>query len=622
MLMTRDVDESAADQVTNKIRKRCALSSSSSEPRRTRRRLLRLKRTVRLIGRRTAGGALSPCKTGGGRRMSESSWNGHRHRRRLAGVDTRPTSAASARKLVSALWQLDNGVDACEGEGEVGWDAAAARRSSDHHRRSASLELSKLSRRKSKALEGDGDRSWHNGHAHGHWFSDVISSNGGTMEAARGLASPCLGPGDRMAQLQELYNSMTASKELVRILSTVLPPGALNPTSASLLTALRSELDVARARARQLARDQMRRCHVAAGGEQMREEMRAWKSRHREKSAAAARVVASELDAERRARRRAERVGARLGEALAEAEAALRGARRDAERERRARERAEKACDELALAAAAGGPVEEEEEEVMRRREELEREREMLRVADEMREERVRMKLAEARVQFEEKNAVVDSLRQELEAFLGRGDGQGDSSPPGHPHHDDAAVAAHRLQLVLASDESVVNGINSVAVHKHTRKNGGENDDDGSSDGSDIELNVDGNSRDYSWSYGTAASNKETMAAAASRSSRHGSFSDRGTEGADRQGVGEQHWNQGCISDDDEEDDRTTAKEDMDEDAERYEAIKNLREQMLAGHGFVFLSQQQQGGPPDAGDRDHRRRPGFVCHQVEDGGVW
>ncbi|GJN21129.1 hypothetical protein PR202_gb08579 [Eleusine coracana subsp. coracana] len=415
-----------------------------------------------------------------------------------------------------------------------------------------------------------------------------------------------------MAQLQELYNSMTASKELVRVLATVLSPGALNPTAASLLTALRSELDVARARARQLARDH-RRCHVGDEAERQREEeMRAWKSRHREKSAAAARVVASELDAERRARRRAERVGARLGEALAEAEAALRAARRDAERERRARE---KVCDELALAAAAGGPALVVEEEEMGRREaereELEREREMLRVADEMREERVRMKLAEARVQFEEKNAVVDRLRQELEAFLGRGDGEGESSPPAHPHHDDAAAAAHRLQLVLASDESVVNGIDPVAVHKTIAEV------DGGSDGSDIELNVDGNSRDYSWSYGTAASNKETTMAAASRSSRHGSFSDRGTEGADRQlGIGEeQHWNQGCISDDDDEEDRTTGKEDVDEDAERYEAIKNLREQMLAGHGFVFLSQQQQqqqGGPPDAGDRDHRRRPGFV----------
>ena len=68
--------------------------------------------------------------------MSESSWNRHcRHGH--ADVETR--SAASARKLVSALWQLNKGDAAFEEE--IGWDAAAERRGSDH-RRSASLEVS------------------------------------------------------------------------------------------------------------------------------------------------------------------------------------------------------------------------------------------------------------------------------------------------------------------------------------------------------------------------------------------------------------------------------------------------------------------------------------------------
>ena len=53
----------------------------------------------------------------------------------------------------------------------------------------------------------------------------------------------------------------------------------------------------------------------------------------------------------------------------------------------------------------------------------------------------------------------------------------------------------------------------------------------------------------------------------------------------------------------------------MDEDAERYEAIKNLREQMLAGHAFLFLSK----GETDA-DSD-RQRHGFTSH-FEDGGLW
>lgn len=422
-----------------------------------------------------------------------------------------------------------------------------------------------------------------------------------------------------MAQLKELYNSMTASKELVRVLATVLPPAALNPTAASLLTALRSELDVARARARQIARDHRRFRGDESSEQQVREEMRAWKVRHREKAAAAARLVASELDAERRARQRAERVGKKLGDALADAESSLREARREVERERKARARLEKLCDELAAAGVGGAaPGEEEEEEMMRlreaEREDLEREREMLRVADELREERVRMKLAEARIQFEEKNAVVDQLRRELEAFLGR-DGPEESSPA----HDDH----HRLQqqLVRASEPVVVHGIDRVAVHTKNREDGEVEDDD--SDGSDIELNVDGNSRDYSWSYSTAASNKEMTTAAAARnaaSSRHGSVSDGGAFDRRSQGLGELQWNEGRNSDDEDDGRASTAKEDMDEDAERYEAIKNLREQMLAGHGFVFLSSQQ--GEADADRHHHRHDAGFLCQQLQDGGQW
>ncbi|XP_062219127.1 uncharacterized protein LOC133918971 [Phragmites australis] len=582
-----------------KIRKRCALSSSgaSSEPQR-RRRNLRLKRGVRLLGHRR-GGSAGASPRSSRRRMSESSWN--RRHRRLGDVETRSSSAASARKLVSALWQLNKG-GAFE-EGEVGWDAAAARRSSDHRRR-ASVEFSKMSRRKNKALNDDGERSWHNGHSHGQWFSDVMS-NGGTTEVhtcPQGLTSPW--PVDRMAQLQDLYNSLTASNELIRVLANVCAPGGLNPTAASLLTALHSELDAARARARQLYREHRRGGEDKSAEhlqEQLADEMRAWKSRHREKAGAYVRLVTSELEGERRSRRRAERASKKLGEALAEAESSLRAATRELERERASRERLEKVCDEL----ASGGDAADEElrRDTESAREELEREREMLQLADELREERVRMKLAEARLQFEEKNAVVDQLRQELEAFLGTNKDSQESPADEHRHvvNDD-----HCLQLVLAS-ELGVEGIDRVAVDK--------NDDD--SEGSDIELNMDSN-KDYSWRYSTA-SKRTTAKNAASPSSRHGSFSDRGTEcgagtfGRRYEGMGEEEepegeWDEGCS------DDRTSTK-DMDEDEERYEAIKNLREQMLAGHGFVFLSQ----GGADA-ERDHHRH-GLIC-QIDEGGLW
>lgn len=145
--MLRDAAElttlTGASTTTTKIRKRCAVSPSGASPDRQRR-ALRLRRGVRLIGghRRGVGTSASPCERSSGKkkRMSESSWN--RHCRHADAETTRST--ASARKLVSALWQVNkgDGDGALEEEEGIGWDAAAARRSSDHHRRCASLEVS------------------------------------------------------------------------------------------------------------------------------------------------------------------------------------------------------------------------------------------------------------------------------------------------------------------------------------------------------------------------------------------------------------------------------------------------------------------------------------------------
>ncbi|OQU84983.1 hypothetical protein SORBI_3004G153800 [Sorghum bicolor] len=431
------------------------------------------------------------------------------------------------------------------------------------------------------------------------------------------------GDGNRTIQMQELYNSLTASNELVRVLANVLgPTGGLTPTAASLLAALRSELDAAR----QLVKQHRR----GGGGEddyerrlrrQLAEEVRAWKCRHREKAAAAARLVASELDGERRSRRRAERVGKKLAEALADTEASLRAATRELELERASRERLEKVCDELARGVGGGGTEAEEEElrrEAATALEELEREREMLQVADELREERVRMKLAEARLDFEEKNAVVDRLRQELETFLGTTNERQEETPVHHELVSKDVVEDQQLQQLVLASEFGVDGIDRVVTEKSGQEENAEADADadGDSDGSDIELNMDGNS----WSYTNTSRSRETTTAAKNAAL---SVSDRATEcGAD---VGafdrrseatrdapelEQEWAaaDGCS------DDGTTTK-DMDEDAERYEAIKNLREQMLAGHAFLFLSK----GETDA-DSD-RQRHGFTSH-FEDGGLW
>ncbi|KAG8070754.1 hypothetical protein GUJ93_ZPchr0006g43462 [Zizania palustris] len=589
MLRRSVVDEAAAEvtAAATKIRKRCALSSSgASGP-------LRLKkRGVALLGRRGGGGGGS-AHSSRSRKMSESSWNGDRCRDAAGGT----RSSASARRLVGALRQLSKGSSP---------DDAAARRSSAH-RRCASVEFSKISRTKTTALDGDGQRSCHNGH--GHRFSDMLS-NGSTMEVhacrPQDCASPCAGR-DRMApHLKDMYSSLVASKELVKALAGIWGPGDLNPSTASLLSALRAELDLARAHARQLIKEEQRRGDESERvRRQLAEEVREWRSRQREKAAATVRVVVAELDGERRSRRRAERVNAKLGKALADAERELAAAGRELERERRSRERLEKVCDELVRSGLVGGvdggrgeEVEEMRREAERAQEEMEKEREMLRLADELREERVQMKLLEARLQFEEKNAVVEQLRVELEAFL---ETKKDRHEP--PDGDEHLSNSHRFQSIL------------IAVNKNGKEDededgdgdGDEEDDGGGecaandSNGSEkhsIELNMDGNS----WSYTTAS--KDMTTTSKNVASARGSLtaSDRGAAewAADPWSIGgidrrSQEAGDEALDGDRWEDDGgcSDRSKDLDEeDAERYQAIKNLREQMLAGHGFVSVSQE------------------------------
>jgi hypothetical protein len=61
-------------------------------------------------------------------------------------------------------------------------------------------------------------------------------------------------PEEKTFNLQDLQNSLIASKELVKVLARIWGPGELNPSTLSLISALCSELDVARGHVRRLIR--------------------------------------------------------------------------------------------------------------------------------------------------------------------------------------------------------------------------------------------------------------------------------------------------------------------------------------------------------------------------------
>ncbi|KAF8697173.1 hypothetical protein HU200_036172 [Digitaria exilis] len=549
----------AAVRLANKIRKRRAVPSSSgaSDPAAGRR--LRSRRPALLLPRRRAGVAGD---------MSESSRSLHCRRggggggNRLADGTTRPS--ASARRLVDAFWQDVDRSMLLEA------DPAAARRSLVPWS-GASTEMSKRSRSRSKILEADGKGSRRNGH--GRWFVEDMTSNGSAMEVgtcSQDDVSRC--PEEKTFNLQDLHNSLIASKELVKVLAHIWGPGELNPSTVSLISALSSEVDVARAHVRRLIRERKSDAHEIEGlKKQLTEEMESWKVKQKEKVANALQFIVSELDTEKKSRKKAEKANKKLSVALANTEASLQAATKELERERKSRGRVEKICSELIRGIDEDkAEVEALKRETEKAQEELQKEREMLQLADEWREQRVQMKLLEARLQFEEKNAAVNQLRDELQAYLYTREEQEPTNDP--------------MQLSQASE----NG--AAACGASAYRNGGNCSDGGEDNASEddgdmhsIELNVDGISKTCTWSYTPSSKGRQV----------HESFSDRGMDGANSyqlersfRDVDEElegDWAEGC----------SNGMLNFEHDEERYQAIKNLREQMLAGSGFI-LSQGRE----------------------------
>lgn len=228
------------------------------------------------------------------------------------------------------------------------------------------------------------------------------------------------------------------------------------------------------------------------------EEKAAWKRREREKVRDAITHIAEELEVEKKLRRQTERLNKKIAKEMADVKASHLKASRELEREKRAKEILEQICDELAKGIGEDrAQVEELKRESEKVREEVEKEREMLQLADVLREERVQMKLSEAKYQYEEKNAVLEKLRNELESFL-------------RTKEDDEEKGDNILpELKKMKDlEFYLNktcwGLQTAEEEDHLDVGDGveqEGDDSADSDLHSIELNMDNDSRSYKWSY-------------------------------------------------------------------------------------------------------------------------
>lgn len=241
-------------------------------------------------------------------------------------------------------------------------------------------------------------------------------------------------------------------------------------TGTTLVSALRAELD----------RSCDRVSKLIQGQETKRSDIEALLKQIKHIIINAVPSVLGELETEKKLRRRGEKLNKKTGAELEEAKASLAMAMKEVEREKKARRKVEQVCEELARG------IGELKRQFAKVREEVEEERDMFHLADLLREERVQMKLSEAKCLYEEQNAVVERLRNELAAFLEGGKEGGGSF--GHDKNNDVErVLGEKLENQDKGSE------NNAAVNE---------DDEEKSDNSDlesIELSMEGISNSFVW---------------------------------------------------------------------------------------------------------------------------
>ncbi|XWS73862.1 hypothetical protein CRYUN_Cryun02cG0165600 [Craigia yunnanensis] len=411
-------------------------------------------------------------------------------------------------------------------------------------------------------------------------------------------------------RLKDVSNGLATSKELLKVLNRICGLEEQHSSSMSLVSALRVELDRARIQVDQLIREQR-----SNGNEieylmrHFAEEKAAWKRKERARIRDAIACIAEELEVEKKLRRQTERLNKKLGKELADTKASLLKATKELDSEKRAKEILEQACDELARGIGEDrATVEEVKRESAKVREEVEKEREMLQFADVLREERVQMKLSEAKYHFEEKNAVVEKLRNELEAYLGtKIDEENGVGSPNLQRIKE--LEAYLKNIDFGSCQAAENDVDKGEVMDGEEC---EADDSADSDLHSIELNMDNHDRSYKWSYacGNYGEGEPKRNSVEKENKGRKSLSEKipwGSICLERGSSNSTEWDFGLKSReklDGFERDRTynpasqVQAQDYEDEIKRYRSVKSLRDHILSSNKIApiqsFSSPTQQ----------------------------
>lgn len=396
-------------------------------------------------------------------------------------------------------------------------------------------------------------------------------------------------------RLKDVSNGLATSKELLKVLNRIWGLEEKNSSSIPVVSALRLELDRARTQVDQLIREQRsNRDEINYLLKHFAEEKAAWKSKERARIREAIASIAGELDVEKKLRRQTERLNKKLGEELGHIKASLSKALKELKSEKRAREILEQMCDELAQGIGEDrAEVEELKRESAKVREEVEKEREMLQLADVLREERVQMKLSEAKYQFEEKNAAVDKLRHELEAYLRSKSGNDKNNGSPNPNGSEELEDYLRKALMdLCQDREKEEDDGEVENAEEC-----EADDSAESDLHSIELNMDNSSKSYMWSYacGTEAQDDSNRVSVDREIRGRKPTSGKiqwGNISLERVTSNGMEWDFDNISQENSyafdkgrtpEHDSEARRKDYEDEIKRYKSVKGLRDHILSG---------------------------------------
>ncbi|KAL8036405.1 hypothetical protein ABFX02_12G156400 [Erythranthe guttata] len=202
-------------------------------------------------------------------------------------------------------------------------------------------------------------------------------------------------------RLKDVSNSLTTSKELLKIINRMCAHADQPSSTTSVISALHTELERARLQVNHLIQEkQSDKSEIFHLLRHFEEAKKSWKEKENRSVEAAIESIACELDAEKKLRRRLEGLNKKLGIEIAEMKSSLTKVVKELENEKRAREKTEEVCDELTS----------ESKEV---REGAEKEIGVVEFGDRWREERGRTKMSE------EKNSAISKMRRQLEIFLG-----------------------------------------------------------------------------------------------------------------------------------------------------------------------------------------------------------